>query len=432
MRTETKRVKTLQYKSPKEFDSKNLNYAFYTEYQEAGIFLKQENKGPLSEKIQAEIGQSLNSAFLNAANNKESVRRIRNYGNRMSDLFKELQAQQFSVSVCYPGLLIGTGYPHMTKQVRGEIQVGTLFDWTTGAPYYPGSSVKGVLRHLFKIASGEGVEANECRKELSERINEVSPGFNQILTQKNCQDLENVIFENDGSSDTKPNVFYGAYIVGFRKNASRQQKKLLEMDSLTPHEDKLKNPIPINMLRILPDVCLTFNMRLSDINLPDSDIVLTSDQLLALFKNIILDLGFGAKTHTGYGVVVEIKESDIVDEDGHHIQKDQPETSPVSESVKKTPVIIKRDPSEGPICPKCGSKVTEENNGRITCIGKCGMVYGSAFRENLSFNQIRLLLNGEQIITPKGQTLFVDPDDSIEEFTTKSGAIKFRLKFQHG
>ena len=483
--------KKILFTGPKEFDSKNLNYAFYTEYPEAGIFLKQECNGSLSEKdwaeVQIKIGQVINTAFLGAANNKGSVQRILDYGNRMSGFFKEIQARQFSVCVCYPGLLIGTGYPHITKQIKGEIQAGTLFDWTTGAPYYSGSSVKGVLRHLFKVASGKSVEAEECRKELSERINRVSPGFNQILTREDCRHLERVIFENAGVTGTKPNIFYDAYIVGFRKN-SGYKNRILGMDSLAPHKDILKDPNPISMLRILPDVCMTFSMRLRDVNDRGGNTLLTSEQLLALFKNIILDLGFGAKTHTGYGVVKEIKETDIdyvdaqvdvkrsravqleeTEKEPEYAQKEpsgepvlpdfrsaiaetegkqtikeliesdkfyadnqtemvQSEIDQVYENPKMRSVKAKKTQSDGPICPKCGSDIVDTGGGHIRCLGDCGMLYGKIDGEDLSLDQIRVLLSGDQIETRKGKILSINLDDSIDEFTNYKGVTKYRLK----
>ena len=428
-------AKPIKYKSPKEFDSKNLNYTFYEEYQETGIYLKQECIPLLEEKnsaeVQTQMGKDLNNTFLNAANSKESVKEILSYGKGMSSFFKEMQAQQFSATVCYPGLLIGTGYPHKTKQVRGEIQMGTLFDWTTGAPYYPGSSVKGVLKHLFKIASGDGIEAEECRKELSERIRAVCPSFKQIQTKEYSKYLKDIIFENAGQNRTRPNIFYDAYLVGFRRNAFGQQKKILGMDSLAPHEDILKDPIPINMLRILPDVCLTFSMRLNDVKDPDGDTILTSDQLFDLFKNIILDLGIGAKTHTGYGGLKEINESDILYGD-KHTKGDRTKTDETTEKVNKGSESFEKDPADVLICPKCGSKIIEDENGQIRCINKCGMLYGNVDGEKVSLDQIKLLLIGEEIITPSGKVLFVDPDDSYEEFTTKKGAVKFRLKIRKG
>src|SRR5690606_22651360 len=48
----------------------------------------------------------------------------------------------------YPGLIIGTGVAHETG-LKGEMKLGLSFDYTTGLPYIPGSSVKGILRSVF-------------------------------------------------------------------------------------------------------------------------------------------------------------------------------------------------------------------------------------------------------------------------------------------
>src|SRR5690554_3416875 len=45
----------------------------------------------------------------------------------------------------YPGLLIGSGYQHESGG-ENEFKIGFFFDYTTGLPQIPGSSVKGVLR----------------------------------------------------------------------------------------------------------------------------------------------------------------------------------------------------------------------------------------------------------------------------------------------
>jgi len=447
MKTETKNNKRYEYLYPTSFESRNLNYAFYTEYQETAIFLNQNNPG-LPEKIQASIGKDLNDAFLKAANSSQSVQNQINYGKRMSDFYRSIQARQFSVYVRYPGLLIGTGYPHKTKQAKGEIQVGTLFDWITGAPYYPGSSVKGVLRSLFKIASGEGVEAAGYRTELLERINSVAPGVYEVLSRNDVIYLRTALFGKDPKDESHisqngQNTFYDAHIVGFRKNPSGQQKKLIGLDSLAPHKDKITNPIPINMLRILPDVCLTFSMQIHDLQDPDGNVLMTDDQIFTLFKGIILDLGFGAKTRTGYGVVKEIKATDILDKISNTetiptqtINFPERQNTAIHKDISKSPDSQRKKAfdsqnTSSPIrCPKCGSEIVETMNGFIKCKGRCKMVYGKAFGENLTLDQTAQLLNGYEIKTPHGRYLSVDPNDSYEKFTTYSGQEKYRLKFR--
>lgn len=468
MKVRTENFNRQEYKTPGRFESPNLNYAFNTEYQETAVFLNQTNPAGLPDKVLAGIGSSLNKAFLSAANNNAAVKEILDYGNRMSGFFKDIQAKQFSVYVCYPGLQIGTGYPHKTKQVKGEIQVGALFDWTTGAPYYPGSSVKGVLRNIFKIASGDGVEADGCRYDLTERIKAVNPAADWTVTKEKAEYLKNILFGNDPKNQSalpldERNLFYDAYIVGFRKTASGQQKKILGLDSLAPHESRVKNPIPINMLRILPDVCLTFNMILNDVKDPDGKVLLTGDQLRDLFKGIILNLGFGARTRTGYGIVKEIDQEDILREpsfsredspdtvarshviqsglsinsgissnssvgSAHEIRNpynDLPDASGSQEAVTRGP----QDQNERLHCPKCGSVIIETRDGRIICKGKCGMLYGKAYGEKLTFEQVKLLLKGCEVRTPGGKVLSVDQNNIFSEFTTSSGQIKYRLNF---
>jgi CRISPR type III-B/RAMP module RAMP protein Cmr6 len=340
--------------------------------------------------------------------------------------------------------------------------MGALFDWATGAPYYPGSSVKGVLRSLFKVASGDSAESDGCRDELLERIKKAAPGVFTNFTKEDAAYLKCILFGKDQEDNLDipyhdTCIFYDAYVVGFRKKASGQQVKILGMDSLAPHEDRLKNPIPINMLRIMPDVCLTFNMVLHDVPGKDGNVMMTSDQLLALFKGIILDLGVGAKTHTGYGIVKEIEEPDILFTIPH-IKNDQSETDKALDRQDKEMPGAQQGkshviPDAAPVprrhsdniqeqqpdvimpvgsisCPKCGAEIIETPDGFIMCKGRCGMVYGRAFKENLSFEETKQLLLGHKVRTHKGRVLSVDLSDSYEAFTTAAGQTKYRLKFR--
>ena len=55
------------------------------------------------------------------------------------------EEHSFELTTTYPGLVLGTGYSHETG-TEGEFKLGFYFDWTTGLPVIPGSSVKGILR----------------------------------------------------------------------------------------------------------------------------------------------------------------------------------------------------------------------------------------------------------------------------------------------
>ena len=70
------------------------------------------------------------------------------------------------------------------------------------------------------------------------------------------------------------------------------------------------------------------------------------------------------------------------------------------------------------------------SDGFIKCKGNCGMVYGIAFGEALSFEETKQLLSGHEVRTLRGKLLSVDLNDSYEPFTTKTGKTKYRLKYR--
>ena len=79
------------------------------------------------------------------------------------------------------------------------------------------------------------------------------------------------------------------------------QGLFLDSDFITPHRKPglLQNPIPIQFMKIRPGVEITFFFELKDGEL------LTAADKLKLFKQILLDLGVGAKTNVGYGWLVD-------------------------------------------------------------------------------------------------------------------------------
>lgn len=177
----------------------------------------------------------------------------------------------------YPGLLIGTGYNHETG-CKGEIKNGFYFDYTTGMPTISGSSVKGTLRSAFK-----------------------HPKYIQALLkahfsiEKDLLDIEKLTFHIFEGADTNSmyehDVFHDAVFT--KGNA---QGNIIGDDYITPHgDDLLKNPIPLQFLKILPGLELTFYFDLKD------NAILSAQQKLKLFQLILEDIGIGAKTNVGYG-----------------------------------------------------------------------------------------------------------------------------------
>lgn len=177
--------------------------------------------------------------------------------------------QTFVLKTKYPGLLIGTGTPHGSHKSDYDINVGFSFDYVTGQPYIPGSSVKGVLRSHFR-------NRPEAIKEIL--------GNSDI----NIADLEKSIF--DGKD-----IFLDAVVFDGNENGL-----ILGSDYITPHTDATKNPVPISIMKVLPDVRFEFRFVLDN----GSGIIGKSAKL-KLFCILLQLFGVGAKTNVGYGHLEE-------------------------------------------------------------------------------------------------------------------------------
>lgn len=187
--------------------------------------------------------------------------------------------QNFKMKTIYPGLFIGGGYNH-DSGLEDDFKLGFFFDYTTGLPIIPGSSVKGVLRNAFKCSY--------------DYINDLIEEINKEKKDIDIQKLEKEIFEGIKDQHKLPmnvrDIFYDTEVIKGDKNS-----KVLTEDYLCPHGDNpLKNPTPLKFLKILPNVEFEFRFDLKDG-------IITKDEKLELFRKIILDLGIGSKTNVGYG-----------------------------------------------------------------------------------------------------------------------------------
>ncbi len=168
----------------------------------------------------------------------------------------------------YPGLLIGTGNPHGAHKNNEDINMGFSFDYVSGQPYIPGSSVKGILSSCM----------SNSPEIISEILGDESVNVNKLITE---------IF------DSEKDVFLDAVLYD-----SNDYGLIIGEDYITPHKDAVKNPVPIRLIKILPDVRFEFRFILKDG-------ILSADEKLELFKNLIEIFGVGAKTNVGYGVLTE-------------------------------------------------------------------------------------------------------------------------------
>lgn len=207
---------------------------------------------------------------------------------------------QFELATRYPGLVLGTGYGHGVKDAIGDFKIGFFFDYTTGMPVIPGSSIKGMLRSVFPNEIGK-----HKHKNVTGEIKEEKRKYIRKLLGKDVSfdvdALELELFEGLINDEylpmSKHDTFLDAEIV-----KANSQKLIFGDDYITPHVDKitrlpapLKNPEPLRFLKILPNVTFRFSFEL------ESGPLISASQKLTLFQQIIIDLGIGAKTNVGYG-----------------------------------------------------------------------------------------------------------------------------------
>jgi len=186
-----------------------------------------------------------------------------------------LGSSRFEATTTYPGLLLGSGYLHELPDVKSQAILGFFFDYTTGLPIIPGSSIKGVLRSAFK-------HTDYIKYLLEDKDIDVKK-------------LEIEIFgQNNGDNTTNPgkDIFFDAEII--------RGSKILGDDYITPHKDPLKNPVPLRFVKVLPNVTFLFQFELYDG-------LISREEKINLFKDILSDLGLGAKTNVGYGKFKEFK-----------------------------------------------------------------------------------------------------------------------------
>lgn len=219
---------------------------------------------------------------------EEKGREIVNAGRKFENIWIDIPGcSSFRLKTLYPGLVVGTGIFHSTG-LEGEAKLGMQFDHTTGLPYIPGSSVKGVLRSVFPEENQNG------QGKYYAYISGIMKSKN--LDEKETAELCSAIFGSKNKNDiplSKRDIFLDASI-------KKANDGLLGFDFITPHKDALQNPVPIQFLKVMPGVVFQFSFRLNDTTLSSGKIVTASEKLV-LFKTILLDIGIGAKTNVGYG-----------------------------------------------------------------------------------------------------------------------------------
>lgn len=109
--------------------------------------------------------------------------------------------------------------------------------------------------------------------------------------------LENDIFENENKKNGQVDVFFDAVVKQGDKN-----RHILGFDYITPHGDDLtKDPVPVKILKVLPNVVFEFAFKLKDSTI--DNVTITADKKKSLFISLLKHFGIGAKTNVGYGVL---------------------------------------------------------------------------------------------------------------------------------
>ncbi|MBR2024911.1 MAG: type III-B CRISPR module RAMP protein Cmr6 [Clostridia bacterium] len=220
------------------------------------------------------------SYYLNLGNTEVFKNDVFKYNNELinavfdknRDYVKSpVATETFVLKVAYPGLLVGSGNLHgaHVDGVNDDINIGFTFDFVTGQPIIPGSSIKGVLRSAL------------------EKNPDVVGAFFKI--DFNGEVIKELFEQKD--------VFLDAVVYSGNKN-----NRLLDFDYITHHKDEIKNPIPIKFIKVIPDVQFEFRFKLTDG-------FISAKEKANLYKNLLMLIGAGAKTNVGYGVFLDVSSS---------------------------------------------------------------------------------------------------------------------------
>lgn len=217
-----------------------------------------------------------------------------------TDVLEVLGYADYSVvnmRVQAPGLLIGSGLAHGLPGSEEDVKTGLQFDYTSGLPVIPGSSVKGVIRSAFPMIAADAEKLNYIKSLIAD-----IPEFSSLVLEDNdILELGNQMF-NHGD------IFADALLVGYgtRMKQHGTVKQVLAEDYITPHTGgPLAQPIPIKIVKVAPGVTFAFCFKFNETKIGAK--VVSASMKKALCAAILQDLGVGAKTNVGYGVLKEVK-----------------------------------------------------------------------------------------------------------------------------
>lgn len=354
----------------------NLVYATQNNAESLVLDIKDEKKSPFSE-------------FYNALYEIDI--------NQYTQITNPAAKEKFKLSTTYPGLLIGSGYTHDSNAI-GDSKIGFYFDHTTGQPVIPGSSVKGVIRNIFELDRDKNdnkLTENESLEAIRFFLSEINESDDN-LTAEVLSELKNEMF---GFQDGKGSDTFFDSVISIDKSSS---KTILGSDFITPHKhesrrelDPFVNPIPIQFIKVLPNIVFEFRFRLSD---SKKYTKWNSELKCRLLKSIILTLGIGAKTNVGYG---QFSEPSSIDYTG-------------GQKTKSTKGM-ESNPSPGPsILDKC----TQPNELVATKV-KAGAKYEGIIIDSKNDNFLIQFEVGEEKVIFKKKKNKIKTNTGIPELNSK-------------
>ena len=236
---------------------------------------------------------------------KEQVKSAISVNTEVLEVLGYADYSVVNMRVQAPGLLIGSGLAHGLPGSEEDVKTGLQFDYTSGLPVIPGSSVKGVIRSAFPTIKEDKEQSNEADAEKLNYIKSLIaniPEFSALgLEDKDILELGNQMF-NHGD------IFADALPVGYgtRMKQHGPVKQVLTEDYITPHTGgPLAQPIPIKIVKVAPGVTFAFCFKFNETKIGAK--VVSASMKKALCAAILQDLGVGAKTNVGYGVLKEVK-----------------------------------------------------------------------------------------------------------------------------
>jgi CRISPR-associated protein Cmr6 len=210
----------------------------------------------------------------------------------------------------YPGLIVGIGYPHETKKGDKEaILTGFFFDYTSGTPCIPGSSIKGVVRSVARNQSFccEYLLPDALKKKITEYSQEQYSDFIEALF--GVDPSRHNAYETDDTSIYNRIIFMDSYAVDHL--SVNAKNKVFSLDYLAPHKNSekksslLSNPDLVKLLKVVPEVIFDFSFIIPE-EIVINELVLKREDIIFLVKKAIEEAGVGAKTNLGYGYLTPI------------------------------------------------------------------------------------------------------------------------------